>query len=191
MEREEYEIPPCKICSCVDEDEDDYGCEAKGFDCYEEIGESYCQLQTWVKPLIEESFHHCHARDTYHICGKLDSKHEKFSNFWEKFTRAKKDGNQPIKCPQCQCEDLRNSSQVFRRGDFEPQSFKCYVCFKGCISCYVIPLVHESTKKKLGNSFAKELRIISRLDFSDEKKRKAKAIERNPETKSIILSMEK
>jgi len=180
-EEEEEEGPciPCKICGCTDSN--DWECGANGSDCFEDKDDSYYLLKTWIKPLIQEPFRHCHEDSTFHAYGKLDTDHDLFPLFWEEFTQDKEDDNQPKKCPQCKCKDIRISSEVFYRGYFELQSFKCYVCPRGCITCYVmIPISGMAgSMMQVGDSFFKALDAISRIDLSEEdtaltKKRRAK-----------------
>lgn len=177
---EEKEGPcmPCEICGCTDST--DWDCKADGFECFVSKNNSHYLLKTWVEPLIKEPFRHCHEGDTFHVYGKLDADHDLFPLFWEEFTRDNEDDNQ---CPQCKCKDLCISSEVFYQGHFEVQSFKCYVCSRGCVTCYVAYHMSGMAASMMlpDDSFFQALNAVSRIDLSEAdtpflgEKRKRKA----------------
>lgn len=158
----EYEdsCASCKICGCADGTM--WECEADGIDCSR--SDVYYSENAWVGPMLEEPFRHCHNPTTFHVYGKLKKDHVSFPIFWNSFAQVKKDDLQPKRCPQCQNADIHISSHVFRRGYFDIQSFKCFVCPEGCVSCYVIYPVIQT--KHLSKAFFVCLNAISRVDLS-------------------------
>lgn len=124
----------CAICG--DKEGDGWGCDGSTPYCFDYYRFSYFGLNGWVDAFIQTPFRHCHARDTVHVYGKLDGLSDAFSTIWSSFTRKRPD-DRVERCPQCDNTKLRVSHCIFHQGVEVVQSFRCYVCLYGCVTCYV------------------------------------------------------
>ena len=167
---EDLEARFCAVCSgtCLSE----YDCPGNGTSCDLGGEEAHFHLQKWVEPLIVFPFGHCHELDFEgHVFGKMDHEHRLFKKMWDDNSKEL----DPIldrmitKCPQCNEEEIRSSSALFNEGYFEVVSFKCYVCAKGCVSCYSVFNISGMcvSMSGLGVEFFTARAAGSRIDLSD------------------------
>lgn len=133
----------CALCGCSDMNEYEDRCFGEDVSCDESNPyplDSFVEytLKEWVRPLIVSSFGHCHSSHrTGHVYGTLDSNDNLFKLLWTNHTNALEPECPVAKCPQCKGDELRSSSTIFNEGKSRVKFFHCYVCSKGCVSCYI------------------------------------------------------
>ncbi len=105
--------------------------------------DEHYRLRRWTRSIVHSPFgRHDTCGFTGHVYGKLDRHHPLFKEFWSEHTTPLDFETDRIEeCPQCKDKGMRTSSDLFQEDHFELLSFKCYVCSKGCVSCYVLTFV--------------------------------------------------